>query len=131
MAAERRVIRHKRCVDNTPAVAYGSAMETTISLLAKHLGATGVESSGGDARFAVEGAGGGHLKVSISARAQRFMGVLSDGAGVVRATVDVAPISSVTEDPAFPGRVTLHVGRQLVHIDTKPTLAIEIATHHD
>lgn len=106
-------------------------MEATISLLAKHLGATGVESSGGDARFAVEGAGGGHLKVHISSRLQRFMGVLSDAQGVVRASVDVAPVGSVTEDVAFPGRVTLHVGRTLVHIDTKPTLAIEIGTRDD
>ena len=103
-------------------------METTISLLAKHLGATGVESSGGDARFAVEGAGGGHLMVHISARQQRFMAVLSDSNGVVRTTVDVAPINHITEDKAFPGRVTLDVGRVHVHIDTKPTLAIEVTT---
>ncbi len=106
-------------------------METTISLLAKKLGATGVESSGGDARFVVEGAGGGHLKVSVFGRTQRFMGVLTDAQGHIRSTVDVAPVSSVSEEPAFPGRVTLHVGRTFVHIDTKPTLAIEVASKHD
>lgn len=105
------------------------AMETTISMLAKHLGATGVESVGGDARFAVEGAQGGHLKVSISGRQQRFMAVLSDAAGVTRCTVDVAPVAHVTEDPAFPGRITLHVGKNLIHVDTKPSLAIEVVTH--
>ncbi len=118
-------------VDTGSALFYGLPMETTISMLAKHLGATGIESSGGDARFAVEGLGGGHLKVSVSARTQRFMGVLSDASGIVRSTVDVAPVSSATTDPAFPGRVTLHVGRVLVHIETKPTLAIEVATAHD
>lgn len=103
-------------------------MELTVSLLAKTLGATGVESAGGDARFAVQGKQGGHLKVSVSARQQRFMCTLTDGAGVVRSTVDVGPVAHVTEDPAFPGRVTLHVGRNLIHIDTLPSLAIEIAS---
>ena len=103
-------------------------MELTVATLAKHLGATGVESSGGDARFAVQGPLGGHLKVSISARQQRFMGTLSDGAGVIRCTIDVAPVAHVTEDSAFPGRVTLHVGKTLIHIDTVPSLAIEVAT---
>lgn len=103
-------------------------MELTVSTLAKHLGATGVESVGGDARFAVHGPQGGHLKVSLSARQQRFMGVLSDSSGVVRCSVDVAPIAHVTEDPSFPGRVTLHVGKSLIHIDTLPSLAIEVVT---
>ncbi|MFO0746739.1 MAG: hypothetical protein U1F43_13865 [Myxococcota bacterium] len=103
-------------------------MELTVSTLAKHLGATGVESIGGDARFTVDGPQGGHLKVSISARQQRFMGVLSDASGVVRCSVDVAPVAHVTEDPEFPGRVTLHVGKTLLHIDTKPSLAFAITT---
>jgi len=103
-------------------------MELTVSTLAKHLGATGVESSGGDARFAVHGAQGGHLRVSISARQQRFMGVLMDGNGVTRCSIDVAPVSHVTEDVGFPGRVTLHVGKTLIHIDTLPSLAIELQT---
>lgn len=103
-------------------------METTERTLARRLGAIGVEGAGGDARFAVQGKQGGHLKVSLSARQQRFMGVLSDQAGVVRCTVDVAPVAHVTEDKNFPGRVTLHVGKTLIHIDTLPDIAIEILT---
>jgi len=103
-------------------------MELTVSTLAKHLGATGIESSGGDARFAVHGAQGGHLKVAISGRQQRFMGVLLDATGVTRCSIDVAPVAHVTEDAAFPGRVTLHVGKTLIHIDTIPSIAIEVHT---
>lgn len=103
-------------------------METTISRLAKILGASGLEGSGHDARFAVEGARGGRLKIAIEGAQQRFMGVLMDEAGVTRATIDVAPVTSVTEDPNFPGRVTLHFGKILIHIDSKPTLAIEVLT---
>jgi hypothetical protein len=103
-------------------------METTEKTLAKRLGAIGVEGAGGDARFAVQGARGGHLKVSLSARQQRFMGVLSDESGIVRCSVDVAPVAHVTEDKDFPGRVTLHVGKTLIHIDTVPDIAIEIMT---
>ena len=103
-------------------------MALTISTLAKHLGATGLETAGSDARFAVPGREGGQLKVSVFGGQQRFMGVLSDAAGVVRCSVDVAPVAHVTEDAAFPGRVTLHVGRALLHIDTVPSLAIAVAT---
>lgn len=103
-------------------------MELTVSLLAKHLGATGVESSGGDARFAVHGPQGGHLRVSLSAKQQRFMCVLSDANGVTRCSVDVAPVAHATQDPAFPGRMTLHVGKMQIHIDTLPSLAVEVQT---
>jgi hypothetical protein len=103
-------------------------MDTTISLLARTLGATAIETAHGDARFIVDGLSGARLKVSVFGRTQRFMGVLTDAQGQVRSTVDIAPVSSASEDPAFPGRVTLHVGRTLVHIDTKPTLAIEVVS---
>ena len=66
--------------------------------------------------------------MSLSARQQRFMGVLSDANGISRCSVDVAPVAHVTEDPAFPGRVTLHIGKTLIHIDTLPDLAIEMVT---
>lgn len=104
-------------------------METTVSIMAKVLGAHGVEASGSDARFAVEGNDGSILKVSIEGHTQRFMAVLLDAAGVARLSIDVAPVSHVLQDPAFPGRVTLHVQNQRVHIDSKPTLAVEIVSH--
>ena len=106
-------------------------METTVSLMAKTLGAHGVESAGSDARFAVEGNEGSILKISLEGRQQRFMAVLLDAAGVIRASVDVAPVSHVLQDPAMPGRVTLHVGMQRIHIDSRPTLAVEIVTAED
>ncbi|MBK9036388.1 MAG: hypothetical protein IPL61_34925 [Myxococcales bacterium] len=103
-------------------------MDTTLKLIAKTLGASAVEAAGADARFAVEGADGGCLKISIEGRLQRVMGVLIDAAGVTRASFDLAPVSHVKDDVSFPGRVTLHVGKQLVIIDSHPTLAIEIVS---
>ena len=103
-------------------------MDATVALLAKHLGSQGVEAAGADARFYVDGPEGARLKVSIEGGQQRFMAVLVDGAGVTRCTVDLAPIAHVVEDPGYPGRVTLHIGLHLVHIDTKPTLAIEVVS---
>ena len=55
-------------------------MDTTIKLIAKTLGAAGVEVSGADARFAAEAADGSRLKISIEGRQQRFMGALVDAA---------------------------------------------------
>ena len=103
-------------------------MDSTVSRLTKVLGAAGVESAGHDARFTVDDAAGSCLKVSIEGEQQRFMGVLVDGAGVSRVTVDVAPVTSVIETPGFPGRVSLHVGGTIIHIDSQPSLAIEIVT---
>ena len=103
-------------------------MDTSVSLMAKTRGATGVEASGSDARFAVEAADGARLKISLEGRQQRFMGVLIDAAGVTRITVDLAPVSHVKDDPSFPGRITLHVGKQLVYIDSRPTLSIEVVS---
>ncbi|MFZ5443465.1 MAG: hypothetical protein ACOZQL_25885 [Myxococcota bacterium] len=103
-------------------------MDDTIRRLAKVLGATGLEGLGADARFAVDGADGSRLKVNIEGGQQRFMCVLQDEKGVTRADLDLAPVKKVTEDAAFPGRVTLHVGTLLIHLDTKPTLAVEVLT---
>lgn len=103
-------------------------MDDTTKRLAKVLGASGVESLGSDARFAVDGADGSRLKVSMEATHQRFMAVLCDAKGVTRTDIDVAPVQKVTEDPAFPGRITLHVGTLLIQIDSKPTLAVEVLT---
>jgi hypothetical protein len=103
-------------------------MEDTVRRLTKVLGATGVEAIGPDTRFTVSGSGGAQLKVSVEGQHQRFMAVLIDGSGITRTSVDVAPVKSVTEDPQFPGRVTLHFGTLLVHVETKPSLALEVVT---
>lgn len=103
-------------------------MDSTVALLAKILGAKGVEGSGSDARFAVESPEGGRLKVSVGGRTQRFMATLIDANGVTRASIDVAPVTHVREDQGFPGRVTLQVGKTLIHIDSQPSLAIELST---
>lgn len=101
-------------------------MDDTTRRLAKVLGASGVESMGHDVRFAVEADDGSRLKVNIDGQHQRFMAVLSDPQGVTRADLAVAPIQKVTEDPAFPGRVVMHVGGLLIQLDSRPTLAVEI-----
>lgn len=103
-------------------------MESTISRMAKRLGATSVEAIGSDARFQVVGPTGARLTVSVEGRQQRFMAVLLDPTGVSRCSVDVCPVARVIENDSEPGRVTLQVGRQHIRIDTQPTLAIEIAT---
>ena len=106
-------------------------MDTTVSLMAKTLGAHGVESAGADARFAVEGSDGSVMKVSLEGRQQRFMAVLIDAAGVTRASLDVAPVSHVVDDKSTAGRITLHVGKHRIHIDSQPTPAIEMVTADD
>lgn len=104
-------------------------MNDTIRHMAKILGASGVEGAGHDARFSVEGARGDRLKVSLEIDTQRLMAVLTDSAGVTRCTLDVAPVAKAIDDLKTPGRVTLHVGKLLVHLDSKPTLAIEVLSN--
>jgi hypothetical protein len=106
-------------------------MEQTIRRLAKVLGATSIESAGHDSRFMVEGKQGGRMQVSIEPDRQRIMAVLKDASGIIRATVDLAPVTHATEDPDFPHRVTLRVGNILVHLDAEPTLAIEVVSEKD
>jgi hypothetical protein len=103
-------------------------MDFTYQRLAKVLGATAVEGSGPNARFMVHGPAGGLLKVSVEGNEQRVMAVLTDAAGVTRCTLDVAPVTHATEDAAFPGRVTLHVGNLLIRLDSQPSLAVEVTT---
>ena len=103
-------------------------MESTISRMAKRLGATSVEAIGHDARFAVVGAAGDRLTVSLEGQQQRFMAVLIDAQGVTRASIDVAPVNRVIEDESVDGRVTLIVRRLAIQIDTQPSLAIELST---
>jgi hypothetical protein len=104
-------------------------METTVRRLAKILGASGVEGAGHDARFLVEGVNGDCLRVSLEGQQQRLMAVLQDSGGRTRATIDVAPITRVTEDVQISGRATVHIGRMMIHIDSDPALSIEIVTH--
>jgi hypothetical protein len=101
-------------------------MEDTVRRLAHVLGATGVESVGHDARFVVDSEDGCRLTVSLGGEQQRFMAVLRDKTGVTRADLDVAPVTKVSEHPDFPGRVTLHVGHLLIHVEARPSLAIEV-----
>jgi len=103
-------------------------MEASIQRAAKVLGANSVQSAGAYFSFACQGAAGGELKVSMSGAQQRLMAVLKDAAGVTRSTVDIGPISHVTEDAESPGRVTVHAGHMLVHLDSQPSLAIEITS---
>lgn len=102
-------------------------MDDTIRRLAKVLGASGLEGMGADARFAIDGADGSRLKVAIEGGHQRFMCVLQDAKGVTRVDLDVSPVKKV-EDPAFPGRVMLQVGTLVIHLDSKPTLSVEVLT---
>ena len=103
-------------------------METTISRMAKRLGATSVEAIGHDARFAVVGTNGDRLTVSLEGQQQRFMAVLLDAQGVARVSVDVAPVNRVAEDESVDGRVTVFVRRMAIQIDSKPSLAIAFST---
>ncbi len=100
-------------------------MDDSIRRLARVLGASTVEGSGGLVRFAVNAADGSTLKVNIEAAQQRFMAVLSDAKGVTRADIDIGPVRKVTEDTGFPGRIILHLGSVRVQIDSQPSLAIE------
>jgi len=103
-------------------------MESTIARMAKRLGATSIEAMGHDARFAVVGAAGDRLTVSVEGAQQRFMAVLTDAAGVVRTSIDVAPVNRVVEDEGAAGRLTVYVRRMAIQIDSQPSLAVEINT---
>jgi hypothetical protein len=102
-------------------------MQDTVRRLAKLLGASSIEASGNnDARFMVQDASGAKLRASIEATSQRFMAVLVDSLGITRCTLDLAPITEAFEEPRYPGRVTLRVGQQLIHIDSQPSLGLEV-----
>ena len=103
-------------------------MENTIRRMAKVLGASAIEASGHDARFEVSNDSGERLWVSLECEQQRLMAVLQDPSGQTRCTVDVAPVAHVTEDASAPGRTTVHIGRLQIHIDSQPSLSIEIVS---
>ena len=99
-------------------------MRETIRRLTKVLGASTVEAAGHDVRFSVEDDKGGKLHVNIEGDQQRVMVTLSTG-GIVRCSFDLAPVSEAFEEPAFPGRITLRIGNQLLHMENNPC-AIEL-----
>ena len=101
-------------------------MEETIRRLTKVLGASKVEAAGHDVRFRVEDSKGAKLIVNLEGDQQRVMVTLRDGGGVLRCTLDMAPVSEAFEEPAYPGRITLRIGNQLLHIENEPNLAVEL-----
>lgn len=101
-------------------------MEETVRRLAKLLGATSVEAAGHDAHISVLDEKGAELRLSIKGAAQRMMAVLVDATGTTRVSLDVAPVTLAFEERDFPGRVTLRVGFQLVHLDGQPEVGIEV-----
>jgi hypothetical protein len=101
-------------------------VEETIRRLTKVLSASSVEAAGHDVRFSVEDDSGAKLHVNLEGDPQRIMVTLRDGGGVVRCSFDMAPVSEAFEEPAFPGRITLRVGNQLLHIENEPNLAVEL-----
>lgn len=103
-------------------------MDSTIRRMATILGASGVEASGHDASFEVASASRERLRVTLQGDSQRLMAVLQDPTGKTRCTVDVAPVARVTETPAAPGRATVHIGRLQIHVDSQPSLSIEIVS---
>lgn len=101
-------------------------MENTIRRLTKILGASSVEASGHDVRFSVEDNDGAKMHVSLEGQQQRIMVTLRDSANIVRCSFDLAPVSEAFEEPRYPGRITLRIGNQLLHIENEPNLAVEL-----
>ncbi len=101
-------------------------MEETVRQLAKLLGATSVEAAGHDATILVRDPQGAELRLSIKGASQRMMAVLVDATGTTRISLDLAPVTLAFEDRDYPGRVTLRVGYQLVHLDGQPEVGIEV-----
>lgn len=101
-------------------------MEETVRHLAKLLGATSVEAAGHDAIISVRDAKGAELRLCIKGAAQRMMAVLKDASGTTRISLDLAPVTLAFEEREYPGRVTLRVGYQLVHLDGQPEVGIEV-----
>jgi hypothetical protein len=101
-------------------------MKETIRRLTKVLGASSVEASGHDCRFSVQDDSGTKLNVNLEGDRQRVMVTLRDSNGVVRCSLDMAPVSEAFVEPDYPGRITLRVGGQLLHIENEPNLAVEL-----
>lgn len=111
---------------------YTGLMIETISRMAKTLGGSGVEGVANDARFLVEGHDGSRLRVALETVQQRFISELVDASGTTRVTLDVGPVSNVTEDAKrHPGRLTLHFGSTVILIDSQPTLTVQVIAKPD
>lgn len=111
---------------------YIDPMLDTVSRMAKTLGGSGVEGVGHDARFLVDGTDGSRLRVSLESVQQRFISELVDASGTTRVTLDVGPVSQVTEDAKrAPGRLTLHFGNTVILIESQPTLSIQVIAKPD
>lgn len=101
-------------------------MDDTIRRLAKTLGATSLQAAGHEAGFLVQDDQGAQLRVNLELTSQRLMATLVDPAGTTRCSLDMAPVTEAFEDPSCPGRVTLRIGHQLVHLDGQPSIGIEL-----
>lgn len=101
-------------------------MDDTIRRLAKVLGASSLQASGHEAGFQVQDESGAQLHVNLELTSQRLMATLVDAAGTTRCSLDMAPVTEAFEDPECPGRVTLRIVHQLVHLDGRPSIGIEV-----
>lgn len=101
-------------------------MEETIKRMAKILGAGQILTGGHDTCFVVQDASGTQLRVTVVADNQRVMAVLVDPNGTTRCSLDMAPVSEAFEEPECPGRVSLRIGYQLLHLDGRPNVGIEV-----
>lgn len=101
-------------------------MEETIGRLTRVLGAVAVETSKEETSFVVVDGAGAQLRCTIAPATQRLMVVLVDPLGTTRCSVDVGPVTGCFEAPDVPGRVTLRVGQQLVHLDGRESVGIEV-----
>jgi hypothetical protein len=101
-------------------------VEETVRRLTRILGATTVETSGHETTFVIHDEQGGELRCSITLGTQHLMAVLVDPAGTTRCSLDLGPVTEAFERPEIPGRVTMRVGHQLVHLDGLPSVGLEI-----
>jgi hypothetical protein len=101
-------------------------MEETVRRLTRILGAMIVESSGHETTFAVHDEQGAQLRCTLSLASQHLMAVLVDPRGTTRCSLDLGPVTEAFERPELPGRVTLRVGHQLVHLDGQPSVGLEV-----
>lgn len=103
-------------------------MEETIRRLTRILGAVTVQAAAHETSFAVVDPQGAQLRCTVTPATQRLMAVLVDAGGTTRCSLDVGPVTGCFEAPDVPGRVTLRVGNQLVHLDGRASVGIEVAS---
>lgn len=101
-------------------------MEDTLKRMAKILGAGQILTGGRDTCFVVQDQSGSQLRVTVLSDTQRVMAVMLDPQGTTRCSLDMAPVSEAFEHPDCPGRVSLRIGYQLLHLDGRPTVGLEV-----